>query len=394
MSQRAIGWGCFLFFGMFALAHAAEPAAPPAARPSLESMLPGLHLLEPIWKGDTVYRESLIFVRDAEGQAAVGKLLYPAEKVLAVHRADGTQAFLAGRDFTFQPGDHTLKLTPDSLIPQLAAADLFPPAGAPNSIPQKTGDPSHSVLFDNGHWFHDQQVEVTYTHAPTKWPGKIPALAANELPKTLAKLRGKQKFSLAVSGDSISEGYNASGFSGAPPWMPPYPHLIAAQLHATYGTEVELHNRAVGGWNVARGQGDLDALLATNPDLVIIAYGMNDVGTRNPEAYRASIADMLARIRKHNADTEVILVATMLGNADWIHTPREMFAPYRDALASFVGSGVALADLTDVWQHLLERKREIDVNGNGVNHPSDFGHRVYAQVILALLTEPRSKQEN
>lgn len=368
---------------------AAEPAATTTAKPSLESMLPDLHLLEPIWNGDTVHRESLIFVRDEEGQPAVGKLLYPAEKILAIHRADGAHVFEAGRDFIFQVGDRVLRLTPDSRIPQLAAADLFPPAGAPNSIPQKTGDPTRSVLFDNGHWFHDQQVEVTYTHKPAKWPGKIPELAEKELPKTLARLHGKQKVTLAVSGDSISEGYNASGFSKAPPWMPPYPDLVAAQLRASYGGDVELKNRAVGGWNVARGQGDLDALLATNPDLVIIAYGMNDVGGKNPEGYRAAIADMLARIRKHSADTEVILVATMLGNADWIHTPREMFAPYRDALASLVGPGVALADLTDMWEHVLEHKREIDVNGNGVNHPSDFGHRVYAQVILALLTDSK-----
>jgi lysophospholipase L1-like esterase len=277
---------------------------------------------------------------------------------------------------------------PDSRIPQLAADELFPPAGAPRSIPHKTGDPSRSVLFDNGHWFHDQQVEVTYRHKPVHWTGKIPVLAEQQLPKTLTRLRKKQPITLAVSGDSISEGYNASGFSGAPPWMPPYPDLVAAQLRASYGSDVKLVNRAVGGWNVGRGQSDLDALLATNPDLVIIAYGMNDVGGRNPEGYRAAIADMLARIKQHNSDTEVILVATMLGNSQWVHTPREMFRPYRDALESFVGPGVALADLTEMWEQLLAHKREVDLNGNGVNHPSDFGHRVYSQVILALLTEP------
>jgi lysophospholipase L1-like esterase len=158
-------------------------------------------------------------------------------------------------------------------------------------------------------------------------------------------------------------------------------------LHASYGAEVKLVNRAVGGWNVARGQGDLDALLATKPNLVIIAYGMNDVGGRNPEGYRAAIADMLTRIKKYDPNTEVILVATMLGNSQWVHTPPEMFRPCRDVLASFVGPGVALADLTDLWEQLLAHKREIDVNGNGVNHPSDFGHRLYAQVILALLVE-------
>lgn len=370
---------------------AAEPAE---EKPTVESMLPELHLLEPIWRGDKVYRESLIFVRDEPAAPAVGKLLYPAEQILAIHRADGTQTFEAGRDFTFTPGEATLRLTPDSRIPLLEAADLFPPAGAPRSIPSKTGDPSHSVLFDNQHWFHDQQVEVTYTHAPRKWAGKIPTLAAEQLPKTIARLRARQPLTLAVSGDSISEGYNASGFSGARPWMPPYPDLVAAQLRASYGADVKLVNRAVGGWNVTRGQGDLDALLATKPQLVIIAYGMNDVGGRNPEGYRTAIADMLARIKQHDPNTEVILVATMLGNSQWVHTPREMFRPYRDALASLAAPGVALADLTDLWEQVLAQKREIDVNGNGVNHPSDFGHRLYAQVILALLVDEAATAES
>jgi hypothetical protein len=33
----------------------------------------------------------------------------------------------------------------------------------------------------------------------------------------------------------------------------------------------------------------------------------------------------------------------------------------------------------------LKRKQDWDQTGNGVNHPNDFGHRVYAQVILKLL---------
>jgi lysophospholipase L1-like esterase len=348
--------------------------------------------LDPIWRAGVIHRESLVCVRDDEGQPAVGKLLFPAEKILAVHSADGRQTFEAGRDFELSPGGRQLSLLPKSRIPQLGAADLFPPKGAPRSIPHKTGDPTRSVLFDNGHWFHDQQIEVSYERAAEKWPGVTPTLATKELPKTIARLRDKKKLTLAVSGDSISEGYNASGFSKAPPWMPPYPDLVAAQLRQTYATDVELRNRAVGGWNVGRGVNDLDALLATSPDLIIIAYGMNDVGGRNPEGFRAAIGTMLEKIRKMRPDAEVILVPSMLGNADWAPTPREMFGPYRDALKSFVGPGVALADMTDLWQNLLKHKRDIDVNGNGVNHPSDFGHRLYAQVILSLLVEPKESQ--
>jgi acyl-CoA thioesterase-1 len=367
------------------------PAAPgDAVRVPLEKMLPELHLLEPIWRSNTVYRESVVFVQDAGGGDALGRLLFPAEEILAVHRADGRATFQAGRNFKLAEDKRGLVATAGSPIPRLAAADLFPAKDDPRSIPHKAGDPSRNVLFDNGHWFHDQQLEVTYRHAQAPWPA-APAFAGAILPKTLARLRERKKLTLAVSGDSISQGYNASGYSQAPPWMPPYPDLVAAQLRATYAAEVELHNRAIGGWNVGLGLKDLDALLATKPNLVIIAYGMNDVGGRNPDAFRSNIVAMLEKIRQNSPDIEVILVATMLGNADWVHTPREMFPKYRDALASLTGPGVALADLTSLWQELLKHKREVDLTGNGVNHPSDFGHRLYAQVILALLVEPPSQ---
>lgn len=53
------------------------------------------------------------------------------------------------------------------------------------------------------------------------------------------------------------------------------------------------------------------------------------------------------------------------------------------------GTGVALADLTATWSGFLEQKRDWDQTGNGVNHPKDFGHRVYAQVITSLLIDYR-----
>ena len=45
---------------------------------------------------------------------------------------------------------------------------------------------------------------------------------------------------------------------------------------------------------------------------------------------------------------------------------------------------MAVADVTTIWSWLVARKRYLDLSGNGVNHPNDFGHRVYAETILAL----------
>ena len=78
----------------------------------------------------------------------------------------------------------------------------------------------------------------------------------------------------------------------------------------------------------------------------------------------------------------------MLGNRDWVRLRQEHFPRYRDALRELTGPGVAVADLTSIWSGFLELKQDWDQTGNGVNHPNDFGHRVYAQVITALL-DPR-----
>ena len=53
-----------------------------------------------------------------------------------------------------------------------------------------------------------------------------------------------------------------------------------------------------------------------------------------------------------------------------------------------VPPGVALADATAVWERLLRHKHDFDLTGNGLNHPNDFGHRLYAQTVLAVIGEP------
>ncbi len=355
----------------------------------ISERLAGLHLLRGPWDGGPVDRESVLFIKGADGKPSA-RLLFDAERVLALNSADGLRSFEEGRDYQLAPDNSGLVLPPGSRITSLDGSDLFPPKGSPNSIGHRAGHPETSLLFDNGHFFHDKQVEVSYVPRPAKWDAYRPSFAGERLGRTLDKLRKKQPVTIAVSGDSISEGYNASAFTKTPPFMPPYPALVAAQLEATYGSRVTLHNLAVGGWSSRQGVDDLDKLLKCKPDLVIIAYGMNDVGGRNPKAFRANIETMLRRIREADAKIEVILVAPMTGNSDWIATPPEMFPEYRDALASLTGPGVVLADLTSVWRRLMERKRHLDLTGNGVNHPNDYGHRIYARAILALLIDPAS----
>ena len=97
---------------------------------------------------------------------------------------------------------------------------------------------------------------------------------------------------------------------------------------------------------------------------------------------------MLERIKAAEPQAEVLLVAPMWGNPDWVHTPADQFQPHRDAIASLVGPQVALADLTTLWGDMRNRKSNADLTGNGVNHPNDFGHRVHASALFEQLVGP------
>ena len=226
---------------------------------------------------------------------------------------------------------------------------------------------------------------MTYTHKPGAWAGPIPAFAADQLPRTTDKLLKKMPVTIAMLGDSISTGCNASGWAKTPPFQPPYQDLFARNLELTYGAKVTLKNFAVGGTDTAWGVANVGKLIEAQPDLVILAFGMNDASGRPADEYQSNVRAMLEAISAVRPEVEFILVATMLGNRDWVTLRPELFPQYRDALAQLCRPGVVLADLTAIWAELLEHKRDWDLTGNGVNHPNDFGHRIYAQTLSALM---------
>jgi acyl-CoA thioesterase I len=192
-----------------------------------------------------------------------------------------------------------------------------------------------------------------------------------------------------LCGDSISAGGNATGVVKAPPVCPAFGQLVALALEHHFGSKVTFTNHAVGGWTSANGlqQAKEQKIGKAKPDLVIIAFGMNDVFARNAAAYQANIRSIIDTVRADAPDAEFILVASMLGNAEW-GMPMEQFPLYRDALKKLCGPGIVLADMTSIWETLLKHKSFYDMTGNGVNHPNDFGHMVYSQTLLALLNEP------
>ena len=344
-------------------------------------------LFQPFWSATTQDRETLFFYQRQEGEAAWARLLFPPDKILSVRSSNGTATYEEGKDFVLEKRDGVLRLLPGSKIPFKTPGEMYPPATS--NLPKykhKRGDPDTWLIFSEGHFFHDLQVDVTYTHAPGLWKGYAPAFQGANLPVVLGKLKAKQPITLCAVGDSITAGYNATKMTNVAPFQPSYGELAALGLERAYGAKVTFKNFAVGGWTSDQGLAKIDRVTAhEKPDLVIVAFGMNDTGGKDAARFAANIRGIIAAIKAATPDAEFVLVAPMLANAEW-HAPKmENFIPFRDALAGLCGHGAVLADLTSVWSDLLQRKTFHDLTGNGVNHPNDFGHRLYAQTVLALL---------
>jgi acyl-CoA thioesterase I len=331
-------------------------------------------LLDPFWLSPTMSGESLFFVDRGDG-VVTATLLFDHADRLSLTSATGDIEFEAGRDYTVDGHGGIVSRPAASRIPFATLDELYPAA-----------DPF--VLVGDGDDFHRRQTAATYVHRRGDWHGYVPRPAAAELARTFQRLAAAQPLTLCITGDSISEGYNASGVTGAPPGQPPFADLVAAGLERAHGSPVTLHNFATSGWTADDGVADVARVAEARPDVVIIAFGMNDAGYAEAPHFAANIDGIMNGVRASAPDAEFVLVSPMLPHPRWAYPVTERFDAYRDALSQLCGTGAALADVTTLWKDLLRRKSVHDLSGNGINHPNDFGHRLYAQVILALMVEP------
>ena len=341
-------------------------------------------LLRPFWLGDTVHGESVLFIKEEKTGEAKASVLFPIDKVIAVQTSAGDVTYEEGRDYVVKRGSREITLPAGSRIISKTPTDLRRPAGTQKyALTHRDG--KGEILFAAGLEYAELQTCIAYEHAASEWKTPLPRFDEKALPRTIQRLKQKQPLSIVVLGDSISTGLNASAVGKGAPFQPGYPELVRHHLAETYKSEVSLTNLSVGGTDTKWGLTQLEKVVEARPQLVILAFGMNDSAGRSAEEYQANTRAMIAGIREQLPDAEFILVATMLGNPNWTRLAHELFPQYRDALAKLSGPGIALADLTSIWSGFHALKQDWDQTGNGVNHPNDFGHRVYAQVITALL---------
>lgn len=359
----------------------------------------------PLWTGKTVYHESVGFVEDKNGNIVSGELLFKPDKIICVRTPDLGYVYQEGKDYTVSGKKIVLKK--GGGIPVFSFAKYSPayPSGAQTDWLVSASDPSRYIAVTGN--VRNSQVMVTYTHSEP-WSGFTPDAQMKKLPFSYQKLKNKQAMNIVFYGDSITAGYEASGVdelvidkdtlkewnfkSSKAPYTPSWAELVTRKLRNQYGYDgIRKINRGAGGSDSIWGKTNAAKLVnPENPDLVVLGYGMNEVGRSGAE-FKANIRSIIETIHTAHPRAEFVLVSCMLPNRQAAAFAGEKLAEQEEALYALqremTSVHIAVAPVNRM-NRTLEDKGKVytDYTGNNLNHPNDFLIRLYAQTILAALS--------
>lgn len=393
-----------LLFSLVGCLETETPPAPPTPTPDntlkdnsgmVDSRYDLKTYLYPLWEGTTVYNETVWFTVDN-----VAPLLYTPDEILSVKSYDLTTTYTEGVDYVLDGG--SLVLTDNSRIPFMSLNEYFPTTPTMIALPRGDGTYWYAV---EGPDISNRQVVVTYTRSARKhWT--MPLDESAKFPKTMEKLSSGAPIKVLFYGDSITVGANSSEFLGIAPHAESYANMVKSYVKARFpNANMTFNNTAVGGtdsnWGIGKSAGNaaidnIEAaegdhfqkrVLDENPDLLFIAYGMNDQDYLPDSRFEDNIDEMIRKVRVQNPDVEIMLISGMIANPD---TPfhNKDYDAYQESLAAIsdryenVGLATTLNTVRSVYNN---GKRFQDCTANNVNHPNDFMMRLYAQTVLYSL---------
>ncbi len=315
-------------------------------------------------------RESFVFVGEEEQNAVYQFIEKGSFSLYAIDGEGNTvKVYTEGKDYSVNYEKGTVKRTPNSTIPDFRKNVLY---GAEN--------------FDQGD-FPGYGNENYTLYADYKTNESRDVIRGRErgclIPKTVEKLKSNGKIRLAIFGDSISTGAEASLGNS-------YFDKTKTYLEEKYGGEVELVNLSVGGDSTVEGLKRIN-YLDTNFDFVIIAFGMNDQNKfeniRNSVPavwYEYNIGQFIDVFQSKGA--EIIVLSPAIPNPKWAHSS-EFLGEYVCALKRVtLDRGVAFVNVTEKFRDIIAKGKTYEsLLRNNINHPNDFGHILYFESIREIL---------
>lgn len=342
----------------------------------------------PFWEGNTVYNECVFPITGADGTLSPFELMYPAERIVSVRNYTLTETYTEGKDYALVDGK--LVILPETSI-KITEYGYMHPADNPENFPENKYYP-RADGYGFEYWsespeLSEAQVCVTYVHGG-EWDAPVPAPFAERIPRASAKLRRGEELKIVAIGDSITCGAKSSGNCGIPPYADPYIGLTVNYLAKKFCNDnITLVNSAVGGTKSDRMFDKIDSCVTDHkPDLVIIAFGMNDssyyrVGISD-DYFRTNILTLIRRIRDALPECEFVLLSSVYGNR--LTFPAERYEAHAAVLERIAAEekGVAFANPLAIEKKLLEKKDFLCFMGDNMVHPNDFGMRLIAQTLL------------
>lgn len=145
---------------------------------------------------------------------------------------------------------------------------------------------------------------------------------------------------------------------------------------------------------------NFDDVLLSNPDVVIVEFGMNDhvaEDSLNEESlisFKNDISSIVQQIKKQKID--VILVGFFQQNSDWVLEKAEATVRYNKILNDVAEeNGLYFADIYSVFEKIRNRKNIYeDVTCDYMHHPSDWGHMLYYSNIVPVFNVDNRIQTN
>lgn len=342
-----------------------------------------------------IQTETVLFIDDPTVPGPVGRLAFIPEEILAAKRLFTGENFRV-EEISIIPGTNLIRSSAVSPIPVVNPVSLYLSPGG-TDFTCNLNFARCSLFPDFGIFtISPNQIEITY-RTSERLKFAYPSDGLTRLRRLNRMLRSHQQLKIAVVGDSISVGGDTSGqlmgnvdvHTRFPkmPSTPGYAAQFISRLRTQFQGNIEWQNFSKGGYTSDLILDRLDLVSNYSPDLTIIAFGTNDVFHKlSVERYTKNIQALIDKLRDQDSRTEIILVSSFVNNPEWEHHNEQKYRDFLAALNGIANSqrGIAVADVTTLSLEVLKRKRYFDLSSNALNHPNDWGHRLYADVLMSL----------
>ena len=394
----------------------------------------------PVWEGDTVYHEAVMFVNSSDGTVqTTKKLLYPIDDIISVRNDDLNKWYVKGVDFKVEDGK--LVWLPDGKCPIWTK-----PLVVPQSTEDENEDPALStggsttaagyyktdetnglyLIYDGYH--EDKTVYVTYKHSTT-WDamgeeGYTPAVPENQsydMQKFYNKLDTGNDVNVLVYGDSVATGCASTGANvnydlfdsdgsvmarsnGSGIKAPTFFEQATNELVKKYGNnnKVNYYNIALGGMGSAWGAENLTSRVdymnayyneTITPDIIYVKFAANDIRL-SPDAYKTNMSSIVAQFKELYPDATIVLVSGKINNEKtYIYGDNHNnVLAHEKALAEIADANVncVVAKTTSIWASINQSKDYEDYLSNNINHANDFWAMVTSQIIVESIAKDMS----